>query len=44
MKDLIGYDKIIESSMRGVIKQVLKKIEKTGLLGEHYFVISFLAR
>ena len=41
MKDLIGYDKIIESSMRGVIKQVLKKVEKTGLLGEHYFVISF---
>jgi hypothetical protein len=41
MKDLIGYDKIIENSMRGVIKQVLKKIEKMGLLGEHYFVISF---
>ncbi len=41
MKDLIGYDKIIEDSMRGVIKQVLKKIEKSGLLGEHYFVISF---
>lgn len=41
MQDLIGYDKIIESSMRSVIKQVLKKVEKTGLLGEHYFVISF---
>lgn len=41
MQDLIGYDKIIENSMRGVIKQVLKKVEKTGLLGEHYFVISF---
>lgn len=41
MKDLIGYDKIIEDSMRGVIKQVLKKVEKSGLLGEHYFVISF---
>ena len=42
MKDLIGYDKIIESSMRGVIKRVLKKVEKSGLIGEHYFVISFL--
>jgi uncharacterized protein len=41
MKDLIGYDKIIENSMRGVIKEVLKKVEKFGLLGEHYFVISF---
>ncbi len=42
MKDLIGYDKIIENSMREVIKQVLVKTEKSGLIGEHYFVISFL--
>lgn len=41
MKDLIGYDKIIENSMRGVVKEILKKIEKSGLIGEHYFVISF---
>jgi uncharacterized protein len=41
MKDLIGYDKIIENSMRGVIKNVLQKVEKFGLLGDHYFVISF---
>ena len=41
MKDLIGYDKIIEGSMRGVIKEVIKKIEKSGLVGDHYFVISF---
>lgn len=42
VKDLIGYDVIIEDAMRGVIKRVLKRVEKTGLLGEHYFVISFL--
>lgn len=42
MKDLIGYDKIIENSMRNVIKEVLGKVEKNGLIGEHYFVISFL--
>lgn len=42
VRDLIGYDVIIEDAMRGVIRQVLKNVEKNGLLGEHYFVISFL--
>ena len=41
MQDYIGYDKIIESSMRGVVYDVLKKIKKEGLKGEHHFVISF---
>lgn len=44
MQDLIGYDEIIESSMRSVIYETLKKIEKTGLPGSHYFVITFLTR
>lgn len=44
MQDLIGYDEIIENSMRSVIYETLKKIEKTGLLGNHYFVITFLTR
>lgn len=42
MQDLIGYDEIIENSMRSVIHETLKKVEKTGLLGKHYFVITFL--
>jgi hypothetical protein len=42
MQDLIGYDEIIEIAMRSVIYETLKKIEKTGLLGKHYFVITFL--
>lgn len=42
MQDLIGYDEIIENSMRSVIYETLKKIEKTGLLGKHYFVLTFL--
>lgn len=41
MEDLIGYDDIIESSMRHVIYKVLKKVEKEGLKGTHHFVISF---
>jgi hypothetical protein len=44
MQDLIGYDEIIENSMRGVIFEALKKIEKSGLLGKHYFIITFLTR
>jgi len=44
MQDQIGYDEIIENSMRMVISETLKKIEKTGLLGQHYFVITFLTR
>ncbi len=44
MQDLIGYDEIIESSMRLVIYETLKKIEKTGLIGKHYFIITFLTR
>ncbi len=44
MQDLIGYDEIIESSMRSVIHETLKKIEKSGLPGNHYFVVTFLTR
>jgi hypothetical protein len=42
MQDLIGYDEIIENSMRLVILETLKKIEKTGLIGKHYFIVTFL--
>lgn len=43
-QDLIGYDKIIEKSMRQVMFDILKNIEKHGLRGNHYFVISFLTK
>ncbi len=44
MQDLIGYDDIIETSMRSVIYETLKRIEKTGLPGKHYFMITFMTR
>ena len=44
MQDLIGYDEIIENSMRSVIFETLKKIEKTGLPGKHYFIVTFLTK
>jgi hypothetical protein len=43
-KDLIGYDKIIEKSMRQVMVDILKNVEKHGLRGGHYFIISFLVK
>ncbi len=43
-KDLIGYDEIIENSMRLVIYETLRKVEKTGLPGNHYFVITFVTK
>ena len=42
MKDLIGYNEIVENSMRNIVCGVLKKAEKTGLEGEHHFIIAFL--
>ncbi len=44
MNDLIGYDEIIENSMRLIIHETLKKIEKAGLPGKHYFMVTFLTR
>ena len=44
MKDLIGYNEIVESSMRNIVSGVLKKVQKTGLQGEHHFVIAFLTK
>jgi hypothetical protein len=44
MQDLIGYDEIIENSMRSVIFETLKKVEKSGLPGKHYFIVTFLTR
>jgi uncharacterized protein len=44
MEDLIGYDDIIESSMRHVIYKILKKVEKEGLKGGHHFIISFAVK
>lgn len=41
-QDLIGYDEIIENSMRSVIYETLKKVEKKGLPGKHYFIVTFL--
>lgn len=44
MQDLIGYDEIIENSMRSVIYETLKKVENSSIPGKHYFVVTFLTK
>lgn len=38
----IHYPEIIDQAMRSVVKTVMKRVQTTGLPGEHHFYISFL--
>ena len=40
--NIIDYDKLVENSLRFVIKQTLDIVAKDGLPGEHHFYITFL--
>jgi hypothetical protein len=40
-KDILRYDKMIESAMRGVVRQAISEAAKHGLPGAHHFYISF---
>ena len=40
--NMISYSDLIDSSMRGVIREVLRQVEVSGLPGEHHFYITFL--
>ncbi len=40
-KDLLRYDKMIESAMRGVVRQAISEASRHGLPGAHHFYISF---
>jgi hypothetical protein len=40
-KDLLRYDKMIESAMRGVVRQAVSEAARHGLPGAHHFYISF---
>lgn len=41
-EDLLHYPLLIDHAMRGVVREVLKRVQATGLPGEHHFYISFL--
>jgi hypothetical protein len=41
MKDIFRYDKMVETALRGVVKEALAKTAKTGLPGSHHFYVTF---
>jgi len=40
-EDLLHYPTLIDQAMRGVVKDVLKRVQASGLPGDHHFYISF---
>lgn len=39
--DLIRYDVLVQESLRGVVRKVLKEVVDNGLPGDHHFYIAF---
>ena len=40
-EDLMRYDQLAQNALRGVVRDALRRVEKTGLPGEHHFYIQF---
>jgi uncharacterized protein len=40
-EDLMRYDQLAQNALRGVVRDALRKIQKSGLPGEHHFYIAF---
>jgi hypothetical protein len=40
-KDFIGYDTLVDTALRGVVRDALARIQKQGLIGSHHFYITF---
>jgi uncharacterized protein len=40
VKDLIRYDKMVETALRGVVREVLARTAASGLPGAHHFYIT----
>jgi hypothetical protein len=38
----LRYDKMVESALRGVVRQAISEVQTTGLPGEHHFYITFM--
>ena len=43
-EDLMRYDQLAQNALRGVVRDALRKIQRTGLPGEHHFYIAFNTR
>jgi hypothetical protein len=40
-QDLLGYDKLIERALRGVVRTALRRVAQGGLPGTHHFYLGF---
>jgi hypothetical protein len=40
-KDFIGYQALTDAALRSVVRDALRKIEKSGLIGSHHFYLTF---
>ena len=40
--DQLRYDRMVETALRDVVRQALKKVAVSGLPGEHHFYVTFL--
>jgi hypothetical protein len=40
-KDFIGYQALTDAALRSVVRDALRKIEKSGLVGSHHFYLTF---
>ena len=40
--DQLRYDRMVETALRDVVRQALRKIAETGLPGDHHFYVTFL--
>src|ERR1700730_5794636 len=40
-KDFIGYQDLTHWALRGVVRDALRRIEKSGLIGAHHFYLTF---
>jgi uncharacterized protein len=40
-EDLMRYDQLAQNALRGVVRDALRIVERTGLPGEHHFYIAF---
>lgn len=41
-ENILRYDKMVESALRGVVKSAIEEVMEHGLPGDHHFYITFL--
>lgn len=41
-ENILRYDKMVESALRGVVKQAVREVMADGLPGDHHFYITFM--